>query len=72
LADHGRGPAYHNQGQPDRRTESLDSHIAWDLGGNVERKQYRQSIVVLDAFQVKVLFEMVESGVPDVGSVQKA
>ncbi len=71
-ASHDQAPADHDECKPDTWACSLEHHIAWDFGGNIEGKEDRESDVVVQPFHPKVLLEIDEAGIADVGAVEVA
>lgn len=71
-AGHNQSPGKHDDGKPDAWTESLHHHIAWDLGGDVEREEDGQGDVVVQALHTQILLEMDEAGISNVGAVEEA
>jgi hypothetical protein len=72
LADHGERPEEHDERKPDGRACALHHHIRRYLCGYVERKKDGETVIVLEAVELEVSFEVVETGVADVGAVKKA
>ena len=72
LTDHAGGPCNHDKGEPSRGLESLHHHVAWDLGRHVERVKDDQAVVVLELVQTEISFQVLQSGVANVGSVEEA
>jgi hypothetical protein len=71
LADHTRGPSNHYECQPDRRPYTLHHDVRGYLSGNVEGEQDREAVVVLDADEVKVLLQIIEARISNVGPVEE-
>lgn len=71
LADHRHRPEYHDKSKPDARSEAFHHHVAGDFGGDVEREQNGETVVVLQAVESKILLEVVESGIPNVCTIQE-
>lgn len=64
-------PRNHHRGDPDPRPEPLHGHVGRDLSHDVEREEDGQGIVIHEARHAKVGLERVESGVANVGAVEK-
>lgn len=71
LGDHRGRPKEHNERQPDRSPRPLEHGIAWYLNCYVEWEEDGEAIVVLQTMELKVLLEMVKTGIADVGSIEK-
>lgn len=71
LADHGQGPEEHDEGEPDARSKPLHHHVRGDLRGNVEREEDGKAVIVLDALEMQVFLEVVETCIADVRAVEE-
>ena len=71
LANHRSGPHHHNEGQPDTWPEALHHDVTWNFGRNVERKEDGKAVIVLQALQMEVSLQVVQSGISNIGAVQK-
>lgn len=68
----GRGAeAKHTQRQPYMRLEPLEQNIARDLEQYVGDKEDRQRRLILQSGQLEVLLQTENSGVGDVGTIEK-
>jgi hypothetical protein len=71
LADHRDGPEDHNESKPHAGSKTLHHHIAGNFGCDVERKENRQTIIVLKAMQLEIFLKIIQAGISNVGSIQK-
>lgn len=72
MPDHSNRPEEHNECEPDGGPDALHHDIRGNLGGDVEREENGEAVVVLEAVEVEVAFEMIQAGVADVCAVEEA
>lgn len=72
MPDHARGPEEHDEGEPDGWARALHHDVGRDFGGDVEGEENGEAVVVLEAVEVEVSFQMVETSIADVGAVEEA
>jgi hypothetical protein len=72
LPDHSNRPKKHDECEPDGGPDALHHDVGGNLCCNVEGEQNGEAVIVLEAIEVEVAFEVVEAGVADVGAVEEA
>jgi len=70
-ACHYNAPRNHDKGQPDAWPDSLHHYVAWYLGRDIEREENSEGDVILEAFHMKIGFEVEELCIADIGSVEE-
>jgi hypothetical protein len=72
LEDHSQRPEEHDESEPDARSCPLHHHVRRYLCRNIEWEEDGEAIIVLDALEVEVFLEMIETCIADVGAVEEA
>lgn len=68
-----QAPGDHDDRDPDTRSQPLHGHVAGYLGGDVEREEDSERIVVLETglIHAQIFFQGVETCIPDVCAVEE-